>query len=294
MSLRAIIVYCLLALAASWGIQYGGLAVLGAFDGPEAAPWLLASMWSPTIVALGFLAFHRPARRGLLWKPTLPGLPLALVAIGVPMLTAFGLVAVFEALGWGDAGWFDFAANGVTITGGPWKLGGGSQNWLLFVANAAATGVWLALLNLDAAVGEEFAWRGFLQGHVIGRLGQNAGLTCLGLFWSFWHLPALLSGYNYPEHPVLGALVLFPVTLVAMAFFYGWLTLRARSFWPAALAHGAANSIQIGVISNLKLTVPSLYLDLAGLVVSMLVGLLAWWALSRRQVRAEERQAAPA
>jgi membrane protease YdiL (CAAX protease family) len=293
-SLRAIIVYCLLALAASWGIQYGGLAVLGAFDGPEAAPWLLASMWSPTIIALGFLAFHRPARRGLLWKPTLPGLPLALVAIGVPTLTAFGLVAVFEALGWGDAGWFDFAASGVTITGGPWKLGGGSQNWLLFVANVAATGVWFALLNLDAAVGEEFAWRGFLQGHMIGRLGQNAGLTCLGLFWSFWHLPALLSGYNYPEHPVLGALVLFPVTLVAMAFFYGWLTLRARSFWPAALAHGAANSIQIGVISNLKLTVPSLYLDLAGLVVSMLVGLLAWWALSRRQVPAEERQTAPA
>lgn len=288
MSLRAIIVYCLLALAASWGIQYGGLAVLGAFDGPEAAPWLLASMWSPTIVALGFLAFHRPARRGLLWKPTLPGLPLALVAIGVPTLTAFGLVAVFEALGWGDASWFDFAANGVTITGGPWKLGDGSQNWPLFVANVAATGVWFALLNLDAAVGEEFAWRGFLQGHMIGRLGQNAGLTCLGLFWSFWHLPALLSGYNYPEHPVLGALVLFPATLVAMAFFYGWLTLRARSFWPAALAHGAANSIQIGVISNLTLTVPSLYLDLAGLVVSMLVGLLAWWALSRRQVPAAE------
>ncbi len=138
------------------------------------------------------------------------------------------------------------------------------------------------------AVGEEFAWRGFLQGHVIDRLGQTVGLTCLGLFWSFWHLPSLLSGYNYPDHPVLGALVLFPVTLVAMAFFYGWLTLRARSFWPAALAHGAANSIQIGVISNLKLTVPSLYLDLAGLVVSMLVGLIAWWALSRRQVPAEE------
>lgn len=294
MSLRAVVIYCLLALAASWGIQYGGLAVLGAFDGPEAGPWLLATMWSPTVVALGFIAFHPPARRGVLWKPTLPALPLALAAVAVPTLTAFALVAVFEALGWGDSGWFDFAAGGVTIAGGPWKLGQGAQNWPLFIANVALTGIWFAVLNLQAAVGEEFAWRGFLQGHVIDRLGQTVGLTCLGLFWSFWHLPSLLSGYNYPDHPVLGALVLFPVTLVAMAFFYGWLTLRARSFWPAALAHGAANSIEIGVISNIELTVPSLYLDLVGLCAAVLVGLLAWWALSRSPARREQPATAPA
>src|SRR5690606_23069025 len=122
-----------------------------------------------------------------------------------------------------------------------------AQPWPAFIANVALTGMWFALFNATVAVGEEFGWRGFLQGHLIARMGTTDGIVLLGFIWSMWHLPSLLAGYNFPEYPLLGATVLFPVQLIAASFFLGWLTLRAGSFWPAAIAHGATNSIQEGV-----------------------------------------------
>ena len=48
------------------------------------------------------------------------------------------------------------------------------------------------------------------------------------------------------------------------------------------VAHGAANSIQEGVISNLEMTVPRLYEDLTTMAVTVLLGLLFWMLLRRR------------
>jgi hypothetical protein len=106
-------------------------------------------------------------------------------------------------------------------------------------------------------------------------------VTALGLFWAAWHLPIILGGYNYPEHPVLGAFVIFPLLLVSISFFLAWLTLRSRSFWPAVLTHGAANSIATGVVSNLRLTVPLLRIDLITLLLAAGVGAICWFLLAR-------------
>lgn len=141
-------------------------------------------------------------------------------------------------------------------------------------------------------MGEEFAWRGFLQGHMIERFGTIGGIAVLGLFWSFWHLPSLLAGYNYPDYPVLGGFVLFPIALVASAFFLGWLTLKARSFWPAAIAHASTNSIHEGVISNIQMTAPRLYEDLTTIGIEVAIGLVCLALL--RAHRNRRPDAAPA
>src|SRR5215469_8168341 len=78
-------------------------------------------------------------------------------------------------------------------------------------------------------------------------------------------LPLLLAGYNYPENRYLGAFLFSPILLVAESFFMAWLTLRTRSFWPAALAHGAGDSIQGGLSSSIKTTLPGLYMHLTEL-----------------------------
>lgn len=279
MSRKALVLYCALVLGLSWAIQLVGMSVQGDLSKPPAAPYLAATMWTPTLVALGFLVRHRPSRQGVPWRPGNP-MPL-LPAVLVPTLIAFACVALVMALGWGTPGWFTFSARGVNISGGPWTLGTGSQSWPYFVANVAVTGAVFSLFNGVVTLGEEFGWRAFLQPKLIEQLGITRAVVVLGLVWSFFHLPSLLAGYNFPDHPVLGALVLFPVELVASSFFIAWLTIRARSFWPAVLTHGAANSIEIGVLDNLRLSVPRLSLDLLHIGITVAVGLACWALLAR-------------
>ena len=279
---RAIALYCLLAYGIAWSLQFAALYVAGGnLESDGARPWLAATMFAPTVAAIPFLVFHRPARAGLLWKPTWRMLPMLAVAVTIPTLTAFAVLAVVQGMGWGHSGWFTFGADGVSIAGGPWILGRGAQSWPLFIANVVLTGAAFAAMNGVVALGEELGWRGFLQGHLIARLGLGRGIVLLGLIWSFWHLPSLLAGYNYPETPVLGALVIFPVELVAVSVFMAWITLSARSVWPAVIAHGAGNSIQEGLISNLSMTVPRLYEDLTTLAVTVLIGLACWAWMTR-------------
>lgn len=294
MSGRAIALYCLLTYALGWGLQFVAIRQSGGdLESDAATLWLVATMFAPALAAAVFLVFHKPSRKGLLWKPTWAMIPMLAAAVAIPTLTAFVVMGAVEAMGWGQSGWFAVSAAGVKIAGGPWLLGEGTQAWPLFLANVALTGAAFAALSGLAAIGEEFGWRAFLQGHLIDRLGLGRGVVLLGLIWAFWHLPALLAGYNYPETPLLGALVIFPIELVAVSVFMAWLTLSARSFWPAVIAHGAGNSIQEGIIGNLKMAAPRLYEDLTTMAVTVLVGLLCWAAMAglRRRALATNRQA---
>lgn len=279
---RAIALYCLLTYALGWSLQLVAIRLSGGdLESDVATPWLIATMFTPMLATVVFLLVHRPSRAGLLWKPTWRMIPMLLAAVLIPTLIAFAVLAVITGMGWGESGWFSFTGEGATIAGGPWLLGQGAQAWPLFLANVLVTGAAFAGMSGLAAVGEEFGWRAFLQGQLIARLGVGRGVILLGLLWAFWHLPGLLSGYNYPETPLLGALVIFPVELVAVSLFMAWLTLSARSFWPAVIAHGAGNSIQEGVIGNLQLNGPRLYEDLTTMGVTAGVGMLCWAALCR-------------
>ena len=56
-----------------------------------------------------------------------------------------------------------------------------------------------------------------------------------------WHAPVIIQGYNYPQHPYLGVL-LMTVFCVLIAIIFGWLYLRTRSPWVAGIAHGSLNA----------------------------------------------------
>lgn len=277
MSRKAIALYVLLALLLSWTLQITSIGLFG-LESPITKVVGVIMMWSPTLLALIFLKVQPAARQGVQWRLGRPAyLPLG---IAVEAATGFAVVGILVAAGLATSGWFIFGPSSVSISGGPWLLGQGQQNWLLFVLNVCVTAVGFAIFNLVAATGEEFAWRGFLQGHLIVHFGVRRGILIVSAVWAAWHLPALLAGYNFPEHPYLGALVLFPLQMIGASLFFGWLTIRAGSFWPAALAHGAVNSIQQGVIDNLQLHVASLYSDLLRTGLILLVGIVCWIALT--------------
>lgn len=270
---RAIGLYVGLAMAVSWGLQILAIRIWG-LGSPVTSVIFVTVMWSPTLLALAFIVFNREARVGVLWKiGRLRYLPLAIL---VPTVIAFLIMAVMISAGMASSGWFTFGRGGVTITGGPWVLGDGFQGWPLYLLNVATTAVAFSILGLVASVGEEFSWRGFLQGHLVRRAGVIRGILLLSAIWWAWHLPGLLAGYNFPDYPLLGAFVLFPLQMVGASFFFGWLTIRAGSFWPAALAHAAVNSIQQGMMDNLQLAVPGLYADVLRTLLILAVGLICW------------------
>ena len=89
-------------------------------------------------------------------------------------------------------------------------------------------------------MGEELGWRGFLLPRLLS-LGQWKALLISGFIWGIWHAPVIAQGNNYPDHPMLGIL-LMTVFCVLLGVIIGWMYLNTRSPWVAALAHGSLNA----------------------------------------------------
>jgi uncharacterized protein len=278
---RQLIIYCATLFLLSWCVQIAAIIITGSANSPEARPWLVVTMLTPSVVTIAYLIVHPQLRIKLLWKPNWSIFNISFIAVLVPTITAFLVLLIIQQMGYGQSGWFHFSSTDVQISGGPFLLGIGTQSWLLFITKILTTGIIYSLFNGIVATGEEFAWRGFLQGILIERLGTIKGIALLGFLWSMWHLPILLDGYNFPETPLLGSFVIFPIQLIANSFFMGWLTLYSRSFIPAAIAHGAGNSIMEGIISNINMNVPRIYEDLITLSVTVVIGLFFMFLLKR-------------
>jgi uncharacterized protein len=221
-------------VAARVGLRDGGML------------WLGMTMWAPTagVVASG------PTGRSLAWSATKRAgfryLPAALVLGFAPRLIQTAILAL---TGWGtwDGQHFQLAADGRSIAaihGVAMLLGVGPQSGWLFAFNLALTiTVSAFVIAIVGGIGEEVGWRGFLQPALARRFGNVRGTVLVGLLWSYWHLPANLAGYNDPQHPTWSALVLFPAAVIAMSFGFAWLRTESGSVWPAALAHGANNTL---------------------------------------------------
>jgi len=271
---KQLIFYCGLIFFLSWALQILAIITTGNINSESAEVWLVATMFVPLFVTIGFLVKNNSLRSKLLWRPNLKMFAAIIIAFLIPTVIAFLVLFIIEIMGYGQSGWFEFYADGSTISGGPFLLGLGKQSWLMFAINILATAGAFSLMNGIPAAGEEFAWRGFLQGQLTQRYGSIKGIAILGFIWSMWHLPAQLAGYNFPDNPIFGSLIISPIELIAVSFFLGWLTLKSGSFIPAAIAHGAGNSIQEGVISNINIQVPRIYEDLITLSSTVVMGLV--------------------
>lgn len=285
MTRKQIGLYIALAIAVSWGIQLPAILILGLDNELTQAIFVLV-MWSPTILALLFIARSGSGRIGLRWR--LGKLRYLPVGIAVETIIAFALLGIMVLIGAATSKCFSVAGANVSIACGPWVLGLGTQNWLIFLLNISATAIVFSVIGLIATTGEEFAWRGFLQSHLEQHCNRISAILVVAAVWWAWHLPGLLAGYNFPETPLLGALVLFPLQMLGASFFFGWLTIRAGSFWPAALAHATVNSLQQGIFDSLQLRDPVLTAHLIRTALILAVGILCWYDLrSAGEVRTD-------
>lgn len=79
--------------------------------------------------------------------------------------------------------------------------------------------VFLQILFIGGALGEEFGWRGFAQEKLEASHGILLGTLILGLVWSLWHLPLFFMENTVQSHlPIYQ----FMLQNTLLAFFYTW------------------------------------------------------------------------
>ena len=85
--------------------------------------------------------------------------------------------------------------------------------------------LFLQMLFVGGALGEEFGWRGYLFPRIKSLLPLGWATLFLGFFWSLWHLPLF-----FIPGTVQSALPLwqFLIQNSVMAFYYTWLYERTR------------------------------------------------------------------
>lgn len=94
-------------------------------------------------------------------------------------------------------------------------------------------------INALFALGEELAWRGFLP-RVMDAWGFWKKSLVIGLIWGFWHMPLILMGHNYPDHPIPGVFMMVLFCVVVTPIFL-YLREKSGSTMAAAIAHGTLN-----------------------------------------------------
>ncbi len=151
----------------------------------------------------------------------------------------------------------------------------------IVVAAQLALALLLApFINLIFALGEELGWRGFLLPELMP-LGQGKAILLSGVIWGVWHAPTtLLHGYNFPQHPYVGVLVM-TVGCALLGAIFSWLYLSTGSPWTPALAHGAFNASPGLAMFFLKpgfdTALAGLALGVAGwLPMALFIGGLVW------------------
>ncbi len=131
------------------------------------------------------------------------------------------------------------------------------------------------LLNMLSFFGEEYGWRGFLQ-RSLAQMGRVRGTFLVGVIWGLWHAPLILMGYNFPEAPVLGVL-LMTIFCIEAGYFLAYAVYKSKGVWTAAFLHGINNNAVaffFGVIYNPASNIFSFGVGVYGLAILAVIVLL--------------------
>jgi hypothetical protein len=241
--LADVVLFVLIAYALMWAALLAYVVPnWGSLTTAEAFPYAMIGQFGPTLAALGLTA----RREG--WS-------------GVRALLGHLLATRFPLRWWVVATWvlgLIFLAVSVII-GASLSLGE-TMAWLVTrwpVVLLPVFGVANALLGAGP-IGEEIAWRGYLQPRLIDRWSPARSSVVLGLIWSFWHLPAFFipdwrHGLDLPLY-----VVLYPVSTIVISYgmYYLWKN-TGGSLLAAVLFHGclnwAASSLQPAFVNPVVL-----------------------------------------
>ncbi len=186
--------------------------------------YVLATMWCPGVAAILTRLITQRNLRGMGWIPRTPGI------LGFAYILPVLYAAPVYLIAWGS-GLGGFVAGKWVVEPGLTPITG-----LLLLASLGA------LTGLVSASGEEIGWRGLLVPELAKVTSLRNTAIISGVIWALWHMP-LMIGANYHGEgtPIAYSLLCFAAMVVALSFVMAWITLKSRSFWPAALLHASHN-----------------------------------------------------
>jgi uncharacterized protein len=101
---------------------------------------------------------------------------------------------------------------------------------------------YIFLWPLIWAVGEEIAWRGYLQPKLTKLFGLRKAIFFTGIIWALWHYIFIFSGDYYTSGNTTINTILFTLTVILMSFSIGWIREVSQSIWPCVIFHSASNA----------------------------------------------------
>lgn len=203
------------AAAASSGVRFL-LTVLAPFAGPTLAAFVVTAAADGKAGVRGLLRRYVQWRFGLRWY--------LVAVIGPPVVLALGVAAVY-----GTAALPPMHEQGLQI---------GATFLLTLVVN----------LLIGASLGEEPGWRGFALPRLQARYGPLGGSVVLGVLWSGWHIPLILTpgGVTWT-----GSFLLFVVLSIALTLIHTWVYNSTRaSLLAVLLLHAAVNTSTRLILPN--------------------------------------------
>jgi len=134
-------------------------------------------------------------------------------------------------------------------------------------------------------LGEEPGWRGFALPRLQQRYGPLVGSLVLGLLWSLWHLPLILTPGNTTW---TGSLALFVALGIALAIAHTWVSNGTRaSLLAVMLLHAAINTSTRLILPN----VPGLSREDGNLLLVLAYGAAALLLVALTRGRLADRAA---
>ncbi|NLC78828.1 MAG: CPBP family intramembrane metalloprotease [Ruminococcaceae bacterium] len=115
-----------------------------------------------------------------------------------------------------------------------------------FILYQIGMSLFIGLVNIIPACGEELGWRGFFFPRLLeATKSPVCAMLISGVIWGVWHAPIIALGHNYGTeyagYPWLG-IITMTVSCVAFGVILCYVSYKAKSVWPAAIGHGILNA----------------------------------------------------
>ncbi|WP_298542574.1 CPBP family intramembrane glutamic endopeptidase [uncultured Aquimarina sp.] len=240
------------------------------------------TMFIPGIAAIIYLIKTKQGLKYIDWH--MGKIKYLLLSLILPILITLIGILVFEHTGLASNNVFLINNGQVHSIETPLIFGSDQQGILFFILNFFVTGILFSLPTSFLAIGEEIGWRGFLQKKLLEKNNLFKSLTFLGVLWGFWHFPLIINGFNYPEYPMLGAFLFFPLTVIFVSYFIGWLTINSKSVWPAVFSHGVINSFMI-LLFEMDFGKNKLEGNFSILGLWVLIGMISFYLISKKTIK---------
>ena len=145
-----------------------------------------------------------------------------------------------------------------------------------FPVRAGLTLLYLTLIELLTATGEEIGWRGYMLPRFIDA-GVPRPVLVSGLIWSVWHWPLILLSPPVAGMPQIVTASIFLITITSLGSISARLRLETGSIWPSIVLHAAWNACLVEIFNSLtRGTDTSLWTGEAGIFVALTTLIVAW------------------